>query len=123
MSKEVPLQVDMFSGELIDTRTRKQKKREAELKKPVQTEMFSQRELAQFGVRANPQIPISPKTRIELALQDLRTEEEKEEARQLEIERRSYRLPGFEDVMAPSSGDESITQEEIEITDSSDHGE
>ena len=113
----------MFSGELIDTRTRKQKKREAELKKPVQTEMFSQRELAQFGVRANPQIPISPKTRIELALQDLRTEEEKEEARQLEIERRSYRLPGFEEVMAPPSGEELGNQEEIEITDCSDYGE
>ena len=95
MSKEVPLQVDMFSGELIDTRTRKQKKREAELKKPVQTEMFSQRELAQFGVRANPQIPISPKTRIELALQDMRSEEEKEAARQQEIEKRSYQLPGI----------------------------
>ena len=96
MSKEVPLQVDMFSGELVDTRTRKQKKREAELKKPTQTEMFSQREIAQFGVRANPQIPISPKTRIELALQDLRSKEEKEAARQQEIEKRSYRLPGFE---------------------------
>ena len=123
MAKEVPLQVDMFSGELIDTRTRKQKKREAEIKKPVQTEMFSQRELAQFGVRANPQIPISPKTRIELALQDLRSEEEKEEARKLEIERRSYRLPGFEEVMVPSSDEELGNPEEIEITDSSDHGE
>ena len=122
MSKEVPLQVDMFSGELIDTRTRKQKKREAELKKPVQTEMFSQRELAQFGVRANPQIPISPKTRIELALQDLRSEEEKEEARKLEIEKRSYRLPGFEEVMVPSADEELGNPEEIEITDSSDHG-
>ena len=96
MSKEVPLQVDMFSGELVDTRTRKQKKREKENKKPIQTEMFSQREMAQFGVRANPQIPLSPKTRIELALQDLRSEEEKEAALQREIERRSYRLPGFE---------------------------
>ena len=123
MSKEVLLQVDMFSGELIDTRTRKQKKREAERGKPVQTEMFSQRELAQFGVRANPQIPISPKTRIELALQDLRSEEEKEEARRREIERRSYRLPGFEDAVAQSSGDESGNQGEVEIMDSRDHGE
>jgi hypothetical protein len=96
MPKEVPLQVDMFSGELVDTRTRKQRKQEKERQKPVQTEMFSQREMAQFGVRANPQIPISPKTRIELALQDLRSQEEKEEARQREIEKRSYRLPGFE---------------------------
>ena len=98
MSKEVPLQIDMFSGELVDTRTRKQKKREKESKKPVQTEMFSQRELAQFGVRANPQIPISPKTRIELALQDMRSEEERQAARQQEIEKRSYRLPGIEQI-------------------------
>jgi hypothetical protein len=111
----------MFSGELIDTRTRKQKKREAELKKPVQTEMFSQRELAQFGIRANPQIPISPKTRIELALQDLRSEEEKEEARRREIERRSYRLPGFEEDMVPPTDEELGNQEEIEITDSFDY--
>ena len=54
--------------------------------------MFSQREMAQFGVRARPQIPISPKTRIELALQDLRTKEEQEEARRIEIENRSYPL-------------------------------
>ena len=86
----------MFSGELVDTRTRKQKKQDKERQRPVQTEMFSQREMAQFGVRANPQIPISPKTRIELALQDLRSQEEKEEARQREIEKRNYRLPGFE---------------------------
>ena len=96
MSKEVPLQADLFSEELVDTRTRKQKKREIERQLPVQAEMFSQREMAQFGVRAHPQIPLSPKTRIELALQDLRSEEEKETARQREIERRSYRLPGFE---------------------------
>ena len=92
MSKEVPLQIDMFSGELVDTRTRKQKKNE----QPVQAEMFSQREMAQFGVRARPLIPLSPKTRIELALQDMRSEEEKVAAQQKEIEKRSYRLPGFE---------------------------
>ena len=97
MSKEVPLQVDMFSGELVDTRTRKQKKQEAERQGPIQAEMFSQREMTQFGVSARPQIPISPKTRIELALQDLRTKEEQEEARRIKIEERSYRLPGFED--------------------------
>jgi len=112
MSKEVPLQADMFSGELVDTRTRKQKKLETERQKPVQTEMFSQRELAQFGVRANPQIPISPKTRIELALQDLRSEEEKEEARRREIEKRSYRLPGIDDEIAPSQSADELEEQE-----------
>ena len=112
MSKEVPLQVDMFSGELVDTRTRKQKKQEAERQGPVQGEMFSQREMAQFGVRANPQIPISPKTRIELTLQDLRTKEEREEARCIEIEKRSYRLPGFDDELAPVSSNDDLEKPE-----------
>ena len=96
MSKEIPLQVDLFTGELVDTRTRKQKKTAAEQEKPRQTEMFSQREMAQFGVNPRPQIPISPKTRIELALQDMQTEEEKADAIQKEAEKRNYRL--FDDV-------------------------
>jgi hypothetical protein len=92
MSKEIPLQVDMFSGDLVDTRTQKQKKTATEQERPRQTEMFSQREMAQFGVNPRPQIPISPKTHIELALQDMRTEEEKAEAIQKEAEKRNYRL-------------------------------
>ena len=98
MSKEVPLQHDMFTGKLVDTRNRKQKKRAQEAQQPRQTEMFSQREMAQFGVQAHPKIPISPKTRLELALQDMRTEEEKERDFQREVEKRSYRLPGIDDV-------------------------
>ena len=92
MSKEAPLQVDMFSGDLVDTRTRKQKKKAAEQTKPKQAEMFSQRELAQFGVNPRPLLPISPKTRIELMIEDNRTEEEKAEAIQREAEKRNYRL-------------------------------
>ena len=97
MSKEVSLQTDMFSGELVDTRNRKQKKKAQKLEQPRQTEMFSQRELAQFGVRANPKLPISPKTRLELLVEDLRTEEEKERDFQQEVENLSYRLPGIDD--------------------------
>ena len=98
MSKEVPLQSDMFTGNLVDTRNRKQKKKAKEQEQPKQAEMFSQREMAQFGVQAHPKIPISPKTRLELALQDMRTEEEKERDFQREVEKRSYRLPGIDDV-------------------------
>jgi hypothetical protein len=57
--------------------------------------MFSQRELAQFGVRAHPKLPISPKTRIELAIEDRRTQEEKERDLRREIEKRTYPLPGI----------------------------
>lgn len=95
MSKEVPLQVDMFSGDLVDTRNRKQKKKAKESQEPRQAEMFSQRELAQFGVKGNPKIPLSPKTRLELLMEDMRTEEEKERDFQREVEKRSYKLPGI----------------------------
>ena len=107
MSKEVSLQHDMFSGELVDTRNRKQKKKAQKLEQPRQTEMFSQRELAQFGVRANPKLPISPKTRLELMVQDLRTEEEKERDFQREVDKLSYRLPGIdgEEIARKERGD------------------
>jgi hypothetical protein len=95
MSKEVPLQANIFTRELVDNRTAKQKKVAAEQEKPKQAEMFSQREMAQFGVNPHPQIPLSPKTHIELALQDMRTDEEKERDFQQEVEKRSYKLPGI----------------------------
>ena len=97
MRKEVPLQSDMFTRKLVDTRTRKQKKKAKKQEQPKQAEMFSQREMAQFGVQAHPKIPLSPKTRLELALQDMRTEEEKEQDFQREVEERSYRLLGIGD--------------------------
>ena len=97
MSKEVPLQADLFSGDLVDTRSRKQKKQAEQQEQPRQAEMFSQREMGQFGVNPHPQIPLSPKTRIELALQDMRTEEEKERDFQRQVEERSYKLPGILD--------------------------
>ena len=77
MSKENLRQMNFLTGELVDTRTQTQKKRAAARQQPRQVEMFSQRELAQFGVQAHPKLPISPKTRIELAMEDRRTEEEK----------------------------------------------
>lgn len=94
MPKEVSLQYDMFSGELVDTRSAKQKRRDTAQAIPRQTEMFPQRELAQFGVRARPQLPLSPKTRLELAAEDARTEEEKERDRMKTAESRTYSLFG-----------------------------
>lgn len=102
MSKELPLQADMFTGELVDTRTKKQRKKDEQLGQFVQAEMFSQREMAQFGVKANPKIPLSPKTRIELAIQDPRTEEERELAVRREIEEHTYPMPGIRDAMPES---------------------
>lgn len=93
MTQEIPLQFELFSGELVDNRTKKQKKTAQEQAQPRQVEMFSQRELAQFGVKAHPKLPISPMTRIELAFQDGRNEEEIALEREQEIERHTYPLP------------------------------
>jgi hypothetical protein len=89
---EVPLQRDMFTDELVDTRDSKQKRKARQRQLPQQQEMFSQRELAQFGVRANPKLPISPKTRLELAMEDRRTEEEKEQDRMRQAQAQTYPL-------------------------------
>jgi hypothetical protein len=92
MPKEVPLQFDLFSGELVDNRTAMQRRRDRELDKPQQAMMFSQREMAQFGVEAHPKLPISPKTRLELMIEDRRTEEEIAAAIQQEALKQNYRL-------------------------------
>jgi hypothetical protein len=76
--QERPLQQDMFSGELVDNRSRSQKKRDAEREKPKQALLFSQREIAQFGVNPHPQFPLSPHTLLRLISEDPRTPEEKE---------------------------------------------
>lgn len=93
MGKEdTPLQFDMFSGEAVDNRTRQQKKQDKARKQPKQIEMFSQREIAQFGVNPNPLMPLSPNTRLLLIPEDPRTEEEIEQGRQREAEKRTVRM-------------------------------
>lgn len=92
MTTETPRQWNMFTGELDDNRTARQKKRDQEQRQPQQTEMFSQREIAQFGVNPRPLLPISPTTKLGLIFEDHRTEEEKEQDRQREAEARTYRL-------------------------------
>ncbi len=81
MSAEIPLQIDLFSGELIDTRTAAQKARDRERNKPQQIEMFAQREIAQFGVRAHPQMSLSEHTKLVLISEDPKTPEEIEQDR------------------------------------------
>jgi hypothetical protein len=84
---EIPLQVDMFTGVLRDTRTDTQKHDAAQRSQPQSTLMFPQREIAQFGVRARPQMSLSPHTKLRLVSEDPRTEEEIERDRQREAER------------------------------------
>jgi hypothetical protein len=110
MPKEVPLQFDLFSGELVDNRTAKQKRLDREQGKPQQAMMFSQREMAQFGVDPRPKLPISPKTRLELLVEDHRTEEEIAAAIQAEALKQNYRLfagDGLEEAASPEEAGES----------------
>jgi len=51
MSKEAAsLQFDMFSGDLVDTRTASQKKKDKERTNPQQIQLFKAAEVVQFGV-------------------------------------------------------------------------
>lgn len=75
MSKEF-LQHNMFTGELDDTRTRRQRALDRQREQLHQQEMFSQRDLAQFGVNPHPLLPLSPNTKLLLIPEDPRTEEE-----------------------------------------------
>lgn len=106
LKENVPLQIDLFTGEAVDARTRTQKQIDKGQGKPQQIEMFAQREIAQFGVRANPHLPLSEHTRLVLIQEDPRTEEEKERDRLREAERLTATLfPEF-------SPAEAITEEE-----------
>lgn len=110
MSKEdnTPLQMDMFSGDLVDNRTRQQKKQDKVREQPKQTEMFSQREIAQFGVNPRPLMPLSPNTRLLLIPEDPRTEEEMEQDRQREAQKRTARMfaePATAKVTQPENQD------------------
>ena len=71
--KERPLQMDMFSEKLVDNRTRRQKKRDKEREAPQQSLMFSQREIAQFGVNSRPQFELPPAAVLRFLDPNLRT--------------------------------------------------
>src|SRR5258706_9775888 len=90
---EIPLQHDMFSGELVDTRTAKQKEQDKFRTQPQPMEMFPQKDIAQFGVVAHPLLPISDKTQLGLTHEDPRTDLEK--ARDLEREAQRHMVELF----------------------------
>lgn len=81
MSTEIPLQKDMFTDDLLDTRSRAQKSRDHESKQFRQISMFSARDTVQFGVGLRPWLKNVGQSTLELELQDERTEEQKEQER------------------------------------------
>lgn len=56
----------------------KEVKKRVKKSRPAQTEMFSSREVAQFGINPHPNIPITELTALRLFTQDTRTPEEKQ---------------------------------------------
>ena len=92
MSTEVLFQIDMFTDDLVDTRTARQKRQAKKRAAPQQFEMFSQRDIAQFGVRARPQMPLPPGATMALIIQDPRTPEQVELDRQRAAEALNGRL-------------------------------
>ena len=86
---ETRLQHDLFTGELADTRTAKQKRDAQERSRLQQTEMFSARELVQIGVTAHPLLPLSPQTALTLMSEDPRTDEERAVALEHEAQKRT----------------------------------
>ncbi|MCE7947224.1 MAG: hypothetical protein DYG88_07320 [Chloroflexi bacterium CFX4] len=77
MFNYTPNQYDLF-GNLADARTRRQRYLDMQRAKPQPIEMFAPREVLQFGVNGRPLIPISDTTKLELEIQDPRTDEERE---------------------------------------------
>lgn len=92
MSAEVPKQFDMFSGNAVDNRTRTQKKQDRQRVQPKQSLMFSQPDMAQFGVNTKPKLPLSPNTKLTLMREDPRTEEQIERDLQLAAEALTFRM-------------------------------
>ena len=86
------LQFNLFTGEAEDRRTRKQRQADRQSTLPQQLEMFSQRDIAQFGVKANPHIPLSGNVKLLLIPEDPRTPEEVERDLQRAAERNTRRM-------------------------------
>lgn len=74
---EVPLQYDLFTGSLVDRRTRTQKEQDKLHQQPTQLLMFSQRDIAHTDVNPHPRMNVSPGPLV-LIREDPRTEEERE---------------------------------------------
>ena len=78
MSKEIPLQQDMFSEALVDTRSDYRKRQDRQRDKPRQAELFSVQETVQVGVNPRPWLKTMAAPTLILEMQDVRTEEEKD---------------------------------------------
>src|SRR5438128_2258611 len=96
MGKENSQQYDMFTGGLVETRSKRAKKEDSQPATYRQTDLFAPREVLQFGVKSNPSLPLETAKglpiEMRLEMQDPRTEEEKEADRMRAAEKATYQL-------------------------------
>lgn len=101
----------MFSGELVDTRSDAQKKKDQERSAPLQIRMFSTPEMVQGGQSKSVyrewlnQATAPP---LELAIQDMRTPEEIERDEQREAEKLT--VPLFEVVASELTEQQELSE-------------
>ncbi len=98
-SEGQPLQFDLFSGELVDSRSAYQKRKDKNRDAPQQLLMFKTPEIVQYGVSARPWLNDAPRPQLVLEIQETRTPEEIE--RDLMREAQKY-TASFIDDPAPS---------------------
>ncbi|MBZ0282463.1 MAG: hypothetical protein K8L97_17110 [Anaerolineae bacterium] len=88
---EIPLQQDMFTGKLVDTRSRSQRQRTG----LEQLAMFSLNQTFVFGQRVRPYLANAPRPTLELISEDVRTPEEIEQDLIHEAQRYTVLMPGL----------------------------
>lgn len=119
MAPERILQQDMFTGDLVDNRTRAQKTQDRKKELPHQEFLFSQRDLAEPSRQRHFEVP--SKAPLILQSEDLRTDEERERDEQRAIE--DAMNPLFGDTSAETEtpdGDEDPTDDEQAAEDRED---
>ncbi len=107
-SPEHRSQIDMFTGETVDTRTEAQKRRDRERAQPQQAAMFSPRETIE---QARSKLPAAPmvnrrgeRLELHLMVQDPRTEEEVEADRMKAAQEMTKPMFGEGNEKHPESG-------------------
>ncbi len=114
MSAEVPLQFDLFSGELVDLRSESQKRRDRERNVPRQMQMFATPEMVQFGNSTHTAyrdwLDQAAAPILALEIQDVRTPEEIERDHQRTAEALTLNLFVL-DEKSNSENTASVTQE------------
>lgn len=99
--EDTPLQIDMFSGELVDNRSSYQKRKDRQRQRPQQPQLFKAREVIQHDARRKPWLNNLPGYQINLEREETRTPEEIE--RDLLREAQALTEPMFAPQAEPTS--------------------